>query len=145
MAPLLKAPRRHWDSAIALVLHLGLIGVCWTFGGFALTAFVVFVPFATAGVALRAHRDVLAGGHRERACGEPGDPCDEDGLPRAVSGRDPDHQARGGDQFIVGTEHRGTQPRTASSTMVLRGQMIANSPKHAASLSPRVRSRQRDR
>lgn len=44
LLPLLSDPRRHWDSAVSLLAHGGLIAVLWTFGGFDTAFFVVLLP-----------------------------------------------------------------------------------------------------
>ncbi len=44
LLPLLRDPRRHWDSAVALLAHGGLIAVLWTAGGFDTAFFVVLLP-----------------------------------------------------------------------------------------------------
>ena len=62
------------------------------------------------GVLLGAHRDVLPGGHAERARGQPGHARDQDRA--AVAGRpgDAHHDARGRDDAVVGAEHAGPEP-----------------------------------
>ena len=62
------------------------------------------------GVLLGAHRDVLAGGHAQRARRQPGHAGDQDRA--AVAGRagDAHHDARGRDDAVVGAEHAGAQP-----------------------------------
>jgi omega-6 fatty acid desaturase (delta-12 desaturase) len=47
-APLWRDPRHHWDSALALLAHGGLIAVLWWFGGFATAFFVVLLPMSIA-------------------------------------------------------------------------------------------------
>jgi omega-6 fatty acid desaturase (delta-12 desaturase) len=44
LMPLLRDPRHHWDSAIALLAHTGLIAALWFLGGFDLAFFVVLLP-----------------------------------------------------------------------------------------------------
>ncbi|UCH53025.1 MAG: fatty acid desaturase [Pseudomonadota bacterium] len=44
LLPLLRAPTRHWDSALSLLAHGGLIAVLWVFGGFDVAFFVVLLP-----------------------------------------------------------------------------------------------------
>lgn len=49
LAPLLRKPAKHWDSAIALALHGGLLATAFWLGGATMACFAIFVPFATAG------------------------------------------------------------------------------------------------
>jgi len=44
LLPLLRDPVRHWDSALSLVAHGGLIAVLWVYGGFDMAFFVVLLP-----------------------------------------------------------------------------------------------------
>jgi omega-6 fatty acid desaturase (delta-12 desaturase) len=44
LQPLLKSPREHWDSAVALVMHVGLIGVLWWWAGFWVLFFAFLLP-----------------------------------------------------------------------------------------------------
>jgi omega-6 fatty acid desaturase (delta-12 desaturase) len=44
LLPLLRDPVRHWDSALSLLAHGGLITVLWMFGGFDVAFFVVLLP-----------------------------------------------------------------------------------------------------
>jgi omega-6 fatty acid desaturase (delta-12 desaturase) len=44
LLPLLRDPVRHWDSALSLLAHGGLIAVLWVFGGFDVAFFVVLLP-----------------------------------------------------------------------------------------------------
>jgi len=44
LLPLLREPTRHWDSALSLLAHGGLIAVLWVFGGFDTVFFVVLLP-----------------------------------------------------------------------------------------------------
>ena len=48
LLPLLRDPRRHWDSALALLAHAALIAVLWLFGGFDTAFFVVLLPMTIA-------------------------------------------------------------------------------------------------
>ncbi len=48
LMPLLRDPRRHWDSALSLLAHGGLIGLLWFLGGFELAFFMVLLPMALA-------------------------------------------------------------------------------------------------
>lgn len=44
LQPLLVAPVKHWDSALSLFAHFGLIALLWQFGGFETAFFVVLLP-----------------------------------------------------------------------------------------------------
>jgi acyl-lipid omega-6 desaturase (Delta-12 desaturase) len=44
LMPLLRNPRQHWDSALALLAHGGLIAALWLLGGFDMAFFVVLLP-----------------------------------------------------------------------------------------------------
>jgi omega-6 fatty acid desaturase (delta-12 desaturase) len=44
LLPLLRDPKKHWDSALSLLAHGGLIAVLWVFGGFDTAFFVVLLP-----------------------------------------------------------------------------------------------------
>lgn len=44
LMPLLRDPKQHWDSAIALLAHGGLIAALWLLGGFDMAFFVVLLP-----------------------------------------------------------------------------------------------------
>ena len=46
--PLLKHPRKNWDSALALLVHGGAIAGLWVLGGPSLAFFVLVLPFALA-------------------------------------------------------------------------------------------------
>jgi omega-6 fatty acid desaturase (delta-12 desaturase) len=48
VAPLLKHPRKNWDSALALIVHGGLIAGLWFIGGPSLAFFVLILPFTIA-------------------------------------------------------------------------------------------------
>lgn len=50
LLPLLRDPLRHWDSALVLLGHGGLIAVLWMFGGFSTAFFVVLLPMTVASV-----------------------------------------------------------------------------------------------
>jgi len=45
---LLRDPGRHWDSAVSLLAHGGLISILWVVGGFELAFFVVVLPMSLA-------------------------------------------------------------------------------------------------
>jgi len=48
LLPFIKSPTKHWDSLLALVGHLALIGLLWGLGGFDLAFFVVLLPMSIA-------------------------------------------------------------------------------------------------
>ena len=48
LLPLLKDPRRHWDSLLALGGHATLVALLWIFGGFDTAFFVVLLPMTIA-------------------------------------------------------------------------------------------------
>lgn len=50
----MREPARHWDSALSLHAHGGLIAVLWVFGGFDEAFFVVLLPMFIA-AALGSH------------------------------------------------------------------------------------------
>lgn len=46
--PLLKHPRKNWDSALALLVHVGVLVGLWMIGGASLAFFLLLLPFAIA-------------------------------------------------------------------------------------------------
>ncbi|OYT69493.1 MAG: fatty acid desaturase [Chloracidobacterium sp. CP2_5A] len=46
--PLAKDPRRHWDAALSLLSHGGLIAVLWALTGMSVALFAFVLPFALA-------------------------------------------------------------------------------------------------
>ena len=50
LLPLLRDPVKHWDSAIALVFHGGLITLLWVYGGFDVAFFSVILPMTIASI-----------------------------------------------------------------------------------------------
>ncbi|MGR8978743.1 MAG: fatty acid desaturase family protein [Gammaproteobacteria bacterium] len=48
LQPLLVSPAKHWDSALSLLAHFGLIALLWQFGGFDTAFFVVLLPMTIA-------------------------------------------------------------------------------------------------
>jgi acyl-lipid omega-6 desaturase (Delta-12 desaturase) len=50
LLPLLRDPRRYWDSALSLLAHGSLIAVLWIHGGFATAFFVILLPMTLASV-----------------------------------------------------------------------------------------------
>ena len=48
LLPLLRAPTKHWDSALSLLAHVGLIALLWALGGFDVAFFVVLLPMSIA-------------------------------------------------------------------------------------------------
>jgi omega-6 fatty acid desaturase (delta-12 desaturase) len=48
LLPLLRDPVKHWDSALSLLVHGGLITVLWIFGGLDVAFFVVLLPMLIA-------------------------------------------------------------------------------------------------
>jgi omega-6 fatty acid desaturase (delta-12 desaturase) len=50
LVPLLRDPKRHWDSALSLLAHGGLIAVLWFLGGFQLAFFTLLLPMTLASI-----------------------------------------------------------------------------------------------
>jgi omega-6 fatty acid desaturase (delta-12 desaturase) len=50
LQPLLQNPKRHWDSALALLAHSGLIAALWVWGGFDNAWFAMLLPMTVASV-----------------------------------------------------------------------------------------------
>ncbi|WP_455208677.1 fatty acid desaturase family protein [Kaarinaea lacus] len=48
LLPLLRDPVKHWDSALSLLVHGGLVALLWMYGGFDVAFFVVLLPMAIA-------------------------------------------------------------------------------------------------
>lgn len=48
LLPLLNDPKKHWDSALVLLVHAGLLALLWSVGGFALVFFVMLLPLTIA-------------------------------------------------------------------------------------------------
>jgi len=48
LQPLLLDPIKHWDSAVSLLAHFGLIALLWFFGGGDTAFFVVLLPMTVA-------------------------------------------------------------------------------------------------
>jgi omega-6 fatty acid desaturase (delta-12 desaturase) len=48
LMPLLRDPKRHWNSALSLLAHGGLIALLWFLGGFELAFFSVLLPMTLA-------------------------------------------------------------------------------------------------
>lgn len=48
VGPFLRNPRRHWDGAVAAVVHLALAVACWLAGGWELWLLAQAVPFTVA-------------------------------------------------------------------------------------------------
>jgi omega-6 fatty acid desaturase (delta-12 desaturase) len=46
LLPLLRDPRNHWDSAVSLLVHGGIIALLWLLGGFELAFFAVLLPLS---------------------------------------------------------------------------------------------------
>ena len=46
--PLVRNPRKNWDSLLAVAFHGGAIALLWALGGLSLAFFVVLLPFAIA-------------------------------------------------------------------------------------------------
>lgn len=51
LVPLLKNPRKHWESLLAVLVHGGAIVGLWILGGFWLVFFAFLLPFAIAAMA----------------------------------------------------------------------------------------------
>jgi acyl-lipid omega-6 desaturase (Delta-12 desaturase) len=50
LEPLLREPRRHWDSAFALLIHGGIAAGLWWLGGFDAAFFGLLLPMAISSV-----------------------------------------------------------------------------------------------
>jgi omega-6 fatty acid desaturase (delta-12 desaturase) len=50
LQPLLCDPKRHWDSALSLLTHGGLIALLWTLGGFDMALFAVLLPMTVSSI-----------------------------------------------------------------------------------------------
>jgi omega-6 fatty acid desaturase (delta-12 desaturase) len=48
LLPLFRDPSNHWDSALSLFAHGGLIALLWWVGGFEMAFFVILLPMALA-------------------------------------------------------------------------------------------------
>ncbi len=48
LLPLFRDPYKHWDSALSLLAHGGLIAALWIFGGFEMAFFVILLPMTIA-------------------------------------------------------------------------------------------------
>jgi acyl-lipid omega-6 desaturase (Delta-12 desaturase) len=48
LMPLVRDPKRYWDSALSLLAHGGVIALLWVFGGFELAFFTVILPMGLA-------------------------------------------------------------------------------------------------
>lgn len=48
LRPLLENPKRHWDSALVLIAHFGLMTLLGVFGGFDVVFFVMLLPLTVA-------------------------------------------------------------------------------------------------
>ena len=44
LQPLLRDPKRHWDSGLALITHMGLIALLWNVGGVDVAVFAMILP-----------------------------------------------------------------------------------------------------
>jgi hypothetical protein len=59
-------------------------------------------------IRLGAYRDIFAGCHRHGPGDNPGDACNQDAADWRVRGCDTEHEARGRENPIICSEHRGT-------------------------------------
>lgn len=48
LVPLLRDPKKHWDSAVSLLAHGGLVALLWSAGGMDTAFFAVLLPMAIA-------------------------------------------------------------------------------------------------
>ena len=71
----------------------------------------------------RAHRDVFAGGHRQRPGGRPRDSGEQDGRTSAAGCGDADDQGGGGDEPVVRAQHAGAEPTGPRGQVDLAGGM----------------------
>jgi omega-6 fatty acid desaturase (delta-12 desaturase) len=49
LTPLLRSPRKHWDSALSLLAHGTALSALWILGGFDVAFFVLLLPMAVSG------------------------------------------------------------------------------------------------
>jgi omega-6 fatty acid desaturase (delta-12 desaturase) len=50
LQPLLNDPKKHWDSALSLLAHGGLIAGLWMLGGFQLALFTILLPMTISSI-----------------------------------------------------------------------------------------------
>jgi omega-6 fatty acid desaturase (delta-12 desaturase) len=50
LLPLLRAPTKHWDSALSLLAHGGLLATLWIVGGFDTAFFVILLPMTLSSI-----------------------------------------------------------------------------------------------
>lgn len=50
LQPLLCEPKKHWDSALSLLAHGGLIAALWVYGGFDMAFFVLLLPMTVSSI-----------------------------------------------------------------------------------------------
>jgi acyl-lipid omega-6 desaturase (Delta-12 desaturase) len=50
LQPFLSDPKKHWDSALSLLAHGGLIATLWIFGGFDMAFFAVLLPMTLSSI-----------------------------------------------------------------------------------------------
>ncbi len=77
------------------------------------------VEIRALGVGLGADRHVFAGSHRHRSGDEPGHGRGQHGAMCGVCCRDPDDQAGRGDDSVIRTEDRGSEPADLRRAMFL--------------------------
>lgn len=51
LSSLLRNPRKHWDSALSILVHGGVIAAMWIYGGPLVALFAWLIPFAIASAA----------------------------------------------------------------------------------------------
>jgi hypothetical protein len=68
---------------------------------------------------LRADGHVFARGHGHRASDETGHPGDQNAPARGLGGGDPDDQAGGGENAIIGAQNSGAQPADSLDRVTL--------------------------
>ena len=65
------------------------------------------------GIRLRVNRHILAGGHRHRSGNQSGDSRDQHAAVTPVRRGDSEHQARSGEDTVVGAQYGRAQPTDA--------------------------------
>jgi omega-6 fatty acid desaturase (delta-12 desaturase) len=50
LQPLLCDPKKHWDSALSLLAHGGVIALLWVYGGFDMAFFAVLLPMIVSSI-----------------------------------------------------------------------------------------------